>query len=115
MVASPGSGNDRMVGRAGLTPFTEPGASDENRTRTVSLGICCIRWFFLLDLREGLLVSDRERPQATEVNGPLMARRRWCWSDRILETVTTTRSQTSSRQGGLVNYLVQQLCLFLIA
>jgi len=29
------------------------------------LGICSIRRFILPDLREGLLASDRERPQAT--------------------------------------------------
>jgi len=51
------------------------GAGDGNRTRTISLGICAIRAAIQPDLREGLPLSDRERPFVTEVNGTLMARR----------------------------------------
>ncbi len=43
--------------------------------RTVSLGICGIRAAIQPDLREGLPLSDRERPFVTGVNGTLMARR----------------------------------------
>ena len=51
------------------------GAGDGNRTRTVSLGICAIRALMASDLRDGLSMSDRERPFLTGVNGTLMARR----------------------------------------
>ena len=51
------------------------GAGDGNRTRTISLGICAIRAAIQPDLREGLPLSDRERPFVTGVNGTLMARR----------------------------------------
>jgi hypothetical protein len=48
-------------------------AGDENRTRTISLGICAIRPVRWPDLRGGVSASDRERPLVTGTNGPLMA------------------------------------------
>jgi hypothetical protein len=51
------------------------GAGDENRTRTVSLGICAVTAPTWPDLRRGVSMSDRQRPLVTGVNGTLMARR----------------------------------------
>src|SRR5437660_460789 len=53
------------------------GAGDENRTRTISLGICTIHAPTRPDLRIVLSASDREIPLFTGANGPLMARRSW--------------------------------------
>jgi hypothetical protein len=50
------------------------GAGDENRTRTISLGICTIRAVARPDLRSEVSASDRERPLLTGVNGTPMAR-----------------------------------------
>jgi hypothetical protein len=57
-----------------LTCIFNRGASDGNRTRTISLGICAIRAVTWPDLQGGLSASDRERPVFTGVNGMLMAR-----------------------------------------
>jgi hypothetical protein len=49
------------------------GAGDENRTRTISLGICPVGAAKPPDLGGG--VSTNDRPLITGINGPLMARR----------------------------------------
>jgi hypothetical protein len=61
-------------GTPGVTCMNLAGAGDENRTRTISLGICRTARRTGPDLRFDGSVSDRERPLFTGVNGPLMAR-----------------------------------------
>jgi hypothetical protein len=68
--ADGGSGTSRRRAR-------RPGARPHPVFRTVSLGICTIRLDVLPDLLDGPPVGDRERPEATAANGPLMARGRW--------------------------------------
>ena len=58
--------NDPRLGRHGLAenPLTcafRIGAGDENRTRTISLGIRTIQAAMRPDLRGGLSASNRER------------------------------------------------------
>ena len=50
------------------------GAGDENRTRTISLGICCITAVSSPELPIRVSASDRGRLSFTGVNGTLMAR-----------------------------------------
>jgi hypothetical protein len=52
------------------------GAGDENRTRTISLGIRQIRGQCGSDLVIRLTARDRNSPSATVPNGPPMARGR---------------------------------------
>jgi hypothetical protein len=54
------------------------GAGDENRTRTVSLGIARICPVLAADLRVRSPASDRDCPLFTGANGPLMARGQLC-------------------------------------
>jgi hypothetical protein len=54
-------------------PVYEPGAGDENRTRTISLGIRPIGTYNGLDLDIRYTVSDRDGPCDTGANGPPMA------------------------------------------
>ena len=69
-LARQGRGSERTRLTRGFTLR----AGDGNRTRTISLGICTVRAATPSDLRGGWSASDRERPLATGVNGPLMAR-----------------------------------------
>jgi hypothetical protein len=75
MVASPGSRDDRMVGRAGLTPF-------RNLERVMGIELALSAWESVRlrpstwpDLRVGVSASDRERPLVTGANCTLIARR----------------------------------------
>src|SRR5580658_11251501 len=52
-------------------------AGDENRTRTISLGICVVSAVLRPDLRGRLSAGNRDGPFFTGVNGTLMARRSW--------------------------------------
>ena len=74
MVASPGSRDDRMVGRAGLTPFT-------NLERVTRIELAMSAWesapsraLTCPELRSWLSASDREIPVFTGLM-TLMARR----------------------------------------
>ncbi len=55
------------------------GAGDENRTRTISLGIGPIGVGTLCDLRGRLAAGDRDGPPAPGANCTLIARRSWGW------------------------------------
>jgi len=55
-------------------PITHGSRIPDRCCRTISLGICAVRPATQPDLREGLPLSDRERPFVTGVNGTLMAR-----------------------------------------
>ena len=68
MVASPGSRDDRMVWRAGLTPFT-------NLERVTRIELALSAWESVRlwpstwpDLRVGVSASDRERPLVAGAN-----------------------------------------------
>ena len=67
-----GAGRANSVYEPGAS---DDGASDENRTRTVSLGICADLACMWADLGCEVSGSDREIPLVAGVNGPLMARR----------------------------------------
>ena len=76
MVASPGSRDDRMVGRAGLTPF-------KNLERVTGIEPALSAWEAVRlrpstwpDLRVGVSASDRERPLVAGANCTLMAQTR---------------------------------------
>jgi hypothetical protein len=55
------------------------GAGDENRTRTISLGICPVAQVRAAELGIQVPASDRDSPPFAAVNGTLMAR--WSCND----------------------------------
>jgi hypothetical protein len=67
------------------------------RTRTVSLRICAVLAPVRPDLHCMLLVSDRERYQLTEANGPLMA--------RLARPFWATTFRCSGRETPLARYV----------